>query len=57
MDGTAHHRKNKGYEVPKKEAEELKRFGVNMPKDRIIENMEINLKEVELLQIFLLFDG
>ena len=29
LDGTAHHRGNAGFQVPKKEAEELKKLGVN----------------------------
>lgn len=45
MDGTAHHRKNKGYEVPKKEAEELRKFGVLIPDNRIIECVDLMINE------------
>lgn len=42
MDGTAHHKKNRGYEVPSKEAKELRKLGVDIPKDRIIENRQLD---------------
>ncbi len=45
MDGTAHHRKNKGFEVPKKEAVELRKLGVSIPPNRIIECVELLLNE------------
>lgn len=44
MDGTAHHKKNRGYEVPNKEAKELRKLGVDIPKDRIIENRQLEFK-------------
>ncbi len=36
-DGTAHHKKNRGIQVPKKEANELRSMGVNIPDSNIIE--------------------
>jgi hypothetical protein len=45
MDGTAHHRRNKGYEVPKKEADELRKFGVQIPANRIIECVDLIINE------------
>lgn len=40
LDGTAHHRVNKGYQIPKKEAEELISLGVTIKADRIIESID-----------------
>jgi hypothetical protein len=37
-DGTAHHKSNRGYVVPKKEAEELRFLGVKIPNDNILES-------------------
>ena len=45
MDGTAHHRVNRGFVVPKKEAEELRKFGVIIPANRIIESVDLTLNE------------
>jgi hypothetical protein len=45
MDGTAHHQKNKGYEIPRKEADELRSLGVKIAKDNILENKEISINE------------
>jgi len=39
IDGTAHHKSNRGFLVPKKEAEELKALGVAIKDNRIIENV------------------
>lgn len=47
MNGTAHHKKNRGYEVPNKEADELRKFGVNIPDNRIIENKQIDISGFE----------
>lgn len=44
-DGTAHHKKNRGYEVPKKEAEELRKLGVAIPDNRILEHMDHPINE------------
>lgn len=40
LDGTAHHKVNKGYQIPKKEADELRGLGVDIKDDRIIESIE-----------------
>ena len=40
MDGTAHHQRHQGYEIPRKEAEELRALGVDIRPDRIIEFLE-----------------
>ena len=40
MDGTAHHQKHQGYEIPRKEAEELRALGVTIKADRIIEYLD-----------------
>jgi hypothetical protein len=45
MDGTAHHQRHKGYEIPRKEAEELRALGVDIRPDRIIEFLEISEDE------------
>ncbi|MEZ4945562.1 MAG: hypothetical protein R2804_08550 [Cyclobacteriaceae bacterium] len=45
VDGTAHHKSNRGYEVPKKEAAELKKLGVQIPDNRILEHKEIFINE------------
>lgn len=42
MDGTAHHQRHQGYEIPKKEAEELRALGVDIRPDRIIEFLEFS---------------
>jgi hypothetical protein len=36
-DGKAHHKKNRGYQIPKKEADELRSLGVNLPDNNILE--------------------
>lgn len=40
LDGTSHHKVNKGYQIPKKEADELRGLGVDIKDDRIIESIE-----------------
>jgi len=40
LDGTAHHKVNKGYQIPKKEADELRSLGVEINTDRIIESVD-----------------
>jgi len=40
VDGTAHHKRNRGYIVPKKEADELKALGVAIKDNRIIEFLD-----------------
>ena len=50
MDGTAHHRVNKGYQIPKKEADELRSLGVNLGTDNIIEHIDfVEGDELKLL--------
>ena len=39
LDGTAHHQSNRGHVVPKKEAEELRRLGVAIGSDNILEEL------------------
>lgn len=36
-DGKAHHKKNRGHQVPKKEANELRSLGVKLPDNNILE--------------------
>lgn len=40
MDGTSHHRVNKGYQIPKKEADELRSLGVKINANNIIEHKD-----------------
>jgi hypothetical protein len=56
MDCTAHHKKNRGYEVPEKEAGELMKLGVKIPKNRIIENKQVDFSNIELDKILLLIE-
>lgn len=46
IDGTAHHQKNKGYKIPKKEAKELRKMGVKLNSDNIIEYFEMDMQEL-----------
>ena len=55
MDGTAHHRQNKGYQVSNKEAEELRSLGVAIPVNNIIESKQLVLNENELNNSFSFF--
>ncbi len=49
-DGTAHHKKNRGYEVPRKEANELRAMGVEIPSDNIIECVnDFEEKDIRLI--------
>ena len=56
MDGTARHKKNRGYQVPSKEAEELRALGVNIPDDRIIENIQLDFDYTNTDSVIILFD-
>lgn len=47
-DGTAHHKSNRGYVVPKKEAEELRSLGVKIPNDNILESKLLAINESNL---------
>ncbi len=49
VDGTAHHRVNQGYQIPQKEAEELRRLGVSIKSDNIIEHLEVLIGSEKLL--------
>jgi hypothetical protein len=50
MDGSSHHRVNKGYQIPRKEADELRSLGVNINLDNIIENIDfLESEEKQLL--------
>lgn len=40
IDGTSHHKKNKGYEIPRKEADELRKLGVDIGLNNIIEHIK-----------------
>lgn len=42
LDGTAHHRKNKGFKVPNKHAEELASLGVSFKDNNILEYKSIS---------------
>jgi hypothetical protein len=58
-DGTAHHKSNRGYVVPKKEAEELRSLGVNIPNDNILESKLFTINESnsdEFWTTFILID-
>jgi hypothetical protein len=49
VDGKAHHKKNRGHVVPKKEADELRRMGVQLPLNNILENLtyyELEQREI-----------
>ena len=54
IDGTAHHRKNKGYEVPKKHAKELSKLGVNFKNGNILENYSIPSDNSQAYYTFLI---
>ena len=47
VDGKAHHKRNRGYQIPNKEADELRSYGVNIPPNNILET--ITASEVQLL--------
>jgi len=44
-DGKAHHKRNRGYVIPKKEANELRDLGVKIPPDNILESRKLSLSE------------
>ena len=46
-DGKAHHRKNRGFQIPKREADELRSLGVSLPPDNILET--ISASEIQVL--------
>jgi len=49
LDGTAHHKVNKGHQIPSKEAKELRALGVDIGDDRIIESIELFENEEKTL--------
>ncbi len=49
MDGTTHHKKNRGYQIPRKEADELRKLGVDIRPDNIIEHIETSSEEEKML--------
>jgi hypothetical protein len=58
-DGKAHHKKNRNFQVPKKEADELRALGVKIPTNNILESLQITLNEStsnDYLTIFLIID-
>jgi hypothetical protein len=60
MDGTAHHRANGGYQVPRKEADELRALGVQIPLSNIIESKQIILNEnttLDWITMFIILDN
>lgn len=44
-DGKAHHKSNRGHTVPKKEADELRTLGVQIPADNILESIQLQINE------------
>lgn len=57
FDGTAHHRENAGFLVPKKEAEELKKLGVNFKDSNyVLEYKNIENAQNLLYQFNFIFD-
>ncbi|MBL0308945.1 MAG: hypothetical protein IPP77_04490 [Bacteroidetes bacterium] len=59
VDGTAHHKKNRGHIVPKKEADELRTLGVTIPTNNIIESKQWFITESiadNYLTFFLILD-
>lgn len=57
--GKAHHKKNRGYQIPKKEAEELRSLGVQIHKNNILESVKFTLNEDNYdnyLTFFLIID-
>jgi hypothetical protein len=58
-DGSAHHKSNRGYVVPKKEADELSILGVKFKAGNILENLNYQLNESlqdDLLTIYIIVD-
>lgn len=55
MDGTAHHRKNKGFKVPEKEAKELTKLGVQFKTGNILEIVNNSMHDSTAENIFTFF--
>lgn len=49
IDGTAHHKKNKGHTIPEKEALELRKLGVQIPDNNIIEYFVMTVENMSLI--------
>jgi len=47
IDGSAHHKRNRGYTVPSREADELRKLGVKIPSNNIVESKEFVFTESE----------
>jgi len=45
IDGTAHHKVHRGHTIPRKEADELRSMGVNIPDNNILEAVEYDYEE------------
>ena len=54
-DGKAHHKKNRGHLIPKKEAEELRALGVKIPKNNILESKQLIINENNSANYFTTF--
>ncbi len=48
LDGTAHHKKNRGHVVPKRQADELRAMGVKIPNNNILECLTFSKEEYPL---------
>lgn len=57
MSGKAHHKVNRGYQIPRREADELRKLGVAVPANNIIESIEMASPEQQLLVESLLTDA
>lgn len=49
MDGTAHHKRNRGLEIPSKEADEFRAMGVQVNASNILEMIELPANDVNQL--------
>ena len=44
-DGKAHHKSNRGYTLPRKEADELRSLGVKIPPNILLESRHVTINE------------
>ena len=66
MDGTAHHKRNRGIQIPSKEADELRSMGVQIDASNILEMIELPADDAhqlilesiqrEIVSVFLIFE-
>lgn len=66
MDGTAHHKRNRGVQIPPKEADELRSMGVDIDPSNILEMIELPASnenqlileslQKEIISVFLIFE-